>query len=829
MALPIDTHRDRLFAIGAAMLVALAAVFTDLVSGFDRWLYDAGQNQTERAPSPDVAVVAIDDASLGRIGPWPWPRTYHARLIDQLSAGGAKVIVDLLPLSVAEDARGLDEIRRLARVAENDLVLGSNTLLAQELQRSATLLDTDTQLANSIARSRRTVLAVESVAGAQPRIQTPPAGIKDKVWNSRLSLVPSVQDFRWPLSSMVRGATGLGHAQMRLDRDETLRTHDLLITGNGRVMPSVALTAAMAFQGRNVASLPLHVSSEQLRIGDQVIATDGPGRVRPQFYAALAAGRAPMFRTSYYEVLSGAMSASNFKDKIVFIGAVTPAVGPAAYTAVDTPVRRNLSQVETLAHVTGSLLSGHSIRHPLWADGVTALATLMVLAVLWWGLPRWTAVPRTMAAVFVVVAGLAAAHIALGRHGLWVPAGLPILTMVAGYLAIGTFHLLSRAAGHVQAAQQAEAQTAQSLRALADVLASQGHADAASAVAQQAARLGSRSVGVVPSTGADAVQREAAAATPLPPPDTLGRYKLEGEIGRGAMGAVFAARDPTIGRAVAIKTMALSREFQGEALEDARVRFFREAELAGRLQHRDIVTIYDAGEEGGLAYIAMERLNGHDLSEYVLPAQRLPVPVVLRVLARVAEALAYAHEVGVVHRDVKPANIVVDLDRDVVKVTDFGIASVVDAPGAGNAPLVGTTYFMSPEQLAGLPLDGRSDLYSLGVTLFQLLTGVLPLRSESLEGFLHAVMHEHAPDVRSLRPELPEALGNIVALALEKRPETRYANGRQLAADLRMVAELIEAHGLPAVVDPEVASESGDAVILSPELGASPQLFGRPA
>ena len=522
------------------------------------------------------------------------------------------------------------------------------------------------------------------------------------------------------------------------------------------------------------------------------------------------------------------MPASNFKGKVVFIGAVTPAVGPAVYTAFDTPVQRAMPEVEALAHITGSLLSGHSVRHPLWADGLTALGTLLVLALLWWGLPRWTAVPRTIATVLVAVVPLAAAHSALTRHGLWVPVALPMLMVLGGYLAIGIFHLLSRAAGQLQSVQQHDTQVSTALQSLAEQLDRDGHAAAAAAVAVQAARLKPHDDDL--GARADELQRQADTppeTTPMPP-TVLGRYQLEGELGRGAMGAVFAAHDPTIGRAVAIKTMALSAEFQGEALEDARARFFREAATAGRLQHPDIVTIYDAGEQDGLAYIAMERLPGKTLNDHVLPGQRLPVTLVLRIFARVADALAYAHAEGVVHRDVKPANVVIDLDRDFVKVTDFGIARIMGGVSSGPSTLMGTPYFMSPEQLAGLEVDGRSDLYSLGVSLFQVLTGVLPFRSENFSEFVHAVTHERAPDLRSLRPELPEALGNIVALALEKRPETRYAHGRQMAQDLRDVADHIDTQGLPALVDAGDTEDDPIIVQAAPDASAH-HLFGRPA
>lgn len=275
---------------------------------------------------------------------------------------------------------------------------------------------------------------------------------------------------------------------------------------------------------------------------------------------------------------------------------------------------------------------------------------------------------------------------------------------------------------------------------------------------------------------------------------TLGRYRIERALGRGSMGTVYLGHDPQIGRAIAIKTMALSREFEGSELTEARARFFREAEMAGRLQHRDIVTIFDAGEEQGLAFITMEYVTGQDLLRHTLPGELLPVPQVLRTLARVAQALAYAHTQGVVHRDVKPANVMIDPATDAVKVTDFGIASITDTCRTRTGLVLGTPSFMSPEQLAGRRADGRSDLYSLGVMLFQLLTGALPHRSDSMAQLLYLIANETAPDVRSLRPELPEALANVVALALEKRPEVRYADGRQMADDLLAVAQALDAH-----------------------------------
>ena len=279
-------------------------------------------------------------------------------------------------------------------------------------------------------------------------------------------------------------------------------------------------------------------------------------------------------------------------------------------------------------------------------------------------------------------------------------------------------------------------------------------------------------------------------------PVSLGRYRIERRLGQGSTGTVYLAHDPQYSRSVALKTIALAREFDGAELARARERFFREADMAGRLHHPDIVQIFDAGEDQGLAFIVMEYVPGRDLFRHTQPSRLLPVPVLLRTLARVAQALAYAHRQGVVHRDIKPANVMIGADT--VKITDFGIARINDAARTRTGLVLGTPSFMSPEQMAGARLDGRADLYSLGVMLFQLLTGALPHTAESMGRLMHQIANEPAPDVRTLRPDLPEALARVVARALEKPVERRYPDGAQLAAELLAVAELMEPGSAPS-------------------------------
>lgn len=279
-------------------------------------------------------------------------------------------------------------------------------------------------------------------------------------------------------------------------------------------------------------------------------------------------------------------------------------------------------------------------------------------------------------------------------------------------------------------------------------------------------------------------------------PDQLGRYVIEREIGRGAMAVVYQGRDPKINRVVAVKAIPLTREFDEDQLAEARLRFFREAETAGRLNHPGIVTVYDAGEDHDLAYIAMEYLNGEPLSEFTSSSTLLPASTVVELLARVADALAHAHRQNVVHRDIKPANIMFDAANDGLKITDFGIARLTDSGTTKTGIVLGTPSFMSPEQLEGRNVQGSSDLFLLGVSLYQLLTAQLPFRADSMTGLMFRIANEPHPPIRAIRPDLPGLLEAIVTRSLQKRADDRFQSGTELATALRSCGRLLKAQSL---------------------------------
>jgi eukaryotic-like serine/threonine-protein kinase len=271
-------------------------------------------------------------------------------------------------------------------------------------------------------------------------------------------------------------------------------------------------------------------------------------------------------------------------------------------------------------------------------------------------------------------------------------------------------------------------------------------------------------------------------------PPSIGRYQLLEPIGRGAMGNVYLGRDPLINRILALKAIDLSMGYDNPDCASTTESFLREASIAGSLSHPNIVTIFDVGESDGLAYIAMEYVRGHHLSEFAAADRLLPVDTVLDLIARAADALDYAHRRNVVHRDIKPANIMYDSLSNNVKITDFGIAKLIDANRTRTGIVLGTPAFMSPEQLEGKNVNGHTDLFALGVSLYQLLTGQLPFRGASMTNLMFVIANEPHQSVTSLRGDLPKRLDEIVDKALAKKPADRFESAAAMAASLRRAA-----------------------------------------
>ncbi len=268
----------------------------------------------------------------------------------------------------------------------------------------------------------------------------------------------------------------------------------------------------------------------------------------------------------------------------------------------------------------------------------------------------------------------------------------------------------------------------------------------------------------------------------------LGRYEIERELGRGAMGVVYLGRDPKISRTVAIKTLSF-RQFDSHLLSELKERFFREAEAAGRLSHPSIVTVYDVGEEPDLAFIAMDYAQGKPLSHYCKAGSLLALDRIHGIILKVAEALEYAHQQNIVHRDIKPGNIIYNPSNGGVKVTDFGIAKIVDDSKTKTGSVMGSPLYMSPEQLMGKKVSGSSDVYSLGATFYQLLTGTPPFDGDSLATLTYKIINQKHTAIKSLRADIPAATSRIVNKALQKDPEKRFDSAESMAQAIQKVMD----------------------------------------
>lgn len=274
----------------------------------------------------------------------------------------------------------------------------------------------------------------------------------------------------------------------------------------------------------------------------------------------------------------------------------------------------------------------------------------------------------------------------------------------------------------------------------------------------------------------------------------LGRYEIIKELGRGAMGVVYEAKDPLIDRIVAIKTINL-QDMKPHEKQEYESRFYQEARAAGGLSHPNIVTIHDLGESGGTAYIAMELLKGCELQNLLKNEQPLPVDQSLNIVIQVATGLAYAHEHGIVHRDIKPSNIMVLKDNQ-IKIADFGIARMTASLlSTETGKVMGSPLYMSPEQVLNHPIDARSDIFSLGTLLFQMLTGQVPFSGDNANSVMYQIVHEYPQKPSLINPKVPDALNAIVSKCLSKNQDDRYQNAEELANELQTCREMLQRTG----------------------------------
>jgi serine/threonine-protein kinase len=823
-------------------LVVFLLSGTDLLKSLERKAYDLGVRASSRAPSERVAVIAIDDTSIANIGRWPWPRDVHAQLIDRLAQAQAKVIGYTVFFSEPQIDPALPYINQLNELYGLLSPTGQEQLaeFGTVLKQAEDKLNTDRKLADSVTKAGNVVFPILFREG-QP-LGKPDKDLPDFIRKNALSVsqgdglppVPAASVDVSVLQQLGVPASAIGHLNSVPDVDGAIRTDPLVIGYFDQYYPALSLQIA-------ARSLNLSPGDIKIRLGERVtlgrlsIRTDSELQMLTYFYRSQD-GR-PFTVDSFYDVYSGKIPPEKYRDKIVLIGSTASGVGSVFATPVSTADAPTMAAVLMTAHAVSSILQEHFFVTPVWGAWVSFAALVLVAGYLIGVLPRLKA-GMAAAATAALLAALVGTHFVLMTTQLmWIQLMTACVLLVLGHLALTTRRFLLTERGKARS----DFESSESNRMLGLAFQGQGQLDMAfdkfkkcplddqlmdtlynlaldferkrqfnkaEAVFRYMAghnakfrdldqRL-NRAKAMAETVILGGAQGRTNASTLMRDGSTvekpmLGRYQVEKELGKGAMGVVYLGKDPKIGRVVAIKTMALSQEFEPDELDEVKTRFFREAETAGRLNHPNIVTIFDAGEEHDLAYIAMEFLKGKDLTPNVKPEGRLPLPVVMSIVSRVADALDYAHRQSVVHRDIKPANVMYDAETDTVKVTDFGIARITDSSKTKTGMVLGTPSYMSPEQLAGKKIEGQSDLFSLGVTLYQLCCGSLPFKGESMAQLMFKIANEQPIDPLSLNPTLSDCLVSIIHKALAKNKEERYRTGEEMARAIRECAAQLSA------------------------------------
>jgi CHASE2 domain-containing sensor protein/tRNA A-37 threonylcarbamoyl transferase component Bud32 len=828
-------QRSNLAAPGALLLilVTLMVLAGDRMSAIESTFYDFLQKQHTAIASERIILV---DTSSGDDNSLFWDMNRFEPVIEALNSAGAALIVPLEEPPANAQLPDLDQLATLAELEKRThtssgdgkqqfLTNQLNSFREQHRQReaiAAAVRDAGNIVLPIVARPTRQ--ALEDAKDECRRLAISPT---DDGMSGKTPWVREAAGTLMLPEIYCNSATNAGYANYWPDADGVVRHNHLLVKSGQRVFPSLALAVAQA--DRNNANLQLG-GAYSLQFDEHNIKT-GPGFTNLIRYYSRDDGQQAFRSVSVQDVASIEDAKSLFENNIVLVGDLTG----AATSQFKTPFGDMIPMPILVATSLSNLLQMDFVSRPYWLSSAELVVLLVIGIVILLSAPNMS-VNRAITVMLILAAMLLAIEaFVLMTYGIWLQLVTATLFSVLGIISIQalTPRLRVTAQSDTPAATTEEAEsnlhpedeldlkfsvlrqqppTEETKKSLYDVAMKHGkqrefakaervlsYIDSIDTeyrdVRKKLKKLSgarerkssessksSKSSETGNKTGQD-ISNESSPTTSGN--KTLGRYIIEEVLGRGAMATVYLGRDPKINRKVAIKSIALAEEFSDDDLEAAKSQFIREAESAGRLNHPNIITIYDTGEDGNVAYLAMEYFHGKALNCFTQSDTLLPPKWVFELTARAAEALHYAHGQGVVHRDIKPANLMYDAASDQFKITDFGIARLTDTSRTKTGIILGTPSYMSPEQLSASAVTGSSDLYSLGITMYQLLTGTTPFRSDSIPKLMDKIMNGQHTPVSSIRNDLPPDIDAVLDKMLAKKPEDRYQNGRAMALALR--------------------------------------------
>ena len=779
---------------------------------------------------PKIAIVNIDEKSIEQLGPWPWPRHLIADMITILKNNGARLIgLDLL-FSSKEPSEGLKEVQKLYQDALNHNDGQQETWLLNALKEAEERLDNDRILSQTVKDAGNVIMPV---SGSFGRYDTELVIPEDSFIQKHLPNIKINSDSFLPVNQLItpfpelfESSLGLGHTNLYPVELMKGQVHLLFINYRGHLVPSMPLRLTLDYLNK----LPeeIFVQGEGIKLTDSVIPA-----LKGEIFIRFMGGRRSFPYYSFSDILKVKKVPAVFEDKIVLIGYTAD-----GSSAVNTPVDAQMPRVELMANIIENLMSGRYLQRPgylIYLEGLILLLLSLFASV---AIPRLSIINRIGFTMGLIILAVFIGIVFFLGLNLWFKAIYISLSLITIYVvfSIKDFIIKQKTLGRTSK------ESIETNRMLGLSLQSQGLLDLAFekfrkcplddamkdviynlGLDYERKRMVNKAVSVyeyisekdptyrslnerIPKlrklisplslVGQEGKKQDGKimVSEDLGVKPTVGRYEILDELGQGAMGIVYKAKDPRINRLLAIKTIRFADEFEEEKLTDVKGRFLREAEIAGKLSHRSIVAIYDVGEDYDLTYMAMEFLEGENLQKYCRKGNLLPLRKILYIVGETATALNYAHSQGVIHRDVKPANVML-LNDGKIKVTDFGIAKAVSSSETKSGIILGTPNYMSPEQINGQKIDGRSDIFSLGVVFFELLTGQLPFHGKTLTNLFYQITQVKHPSPREINPKVPKPCEQIIDKVLSKKPENRFQDADEFAKYLRLlINKLDEAH-----------------------------------
>lgn len=810
----------------------------DFLDGLELKYYDVRMKLRGDYEAPsDIVIVDIDNDSIEKLGRWPWSRSLVAQGVEKISAADPKIIGLNLILSEPEQNNGLKEIRGLENLFT--LTLKGETgkdgqRFIDAMESSVKRLDNDKQLKDAIQSSGKVMLPAffkdSAVIGEGFADEDNPLSTQSI---QNVSIPPGMDcpragEISLPIPEFFQVAQGIGHINYGADMDGTVRKERLVYEYQGLYVPSYPLRLAAAYLG-----VPINRVKAELGFSMSLGSREIPLTRFSEFLISFKGKRGAFKRYSFFDVINDKVPTAIFKNKIVL---VSPSASGIMNPLI-TPADISMPMGEFSANTIWAILNENYIREPAWASLTELLLIVILGLMITFVFPRIKAMASSLTffgLLFVLIFGATYLFVA---QGIWIQVTYPILLLVAGYTGLISIRFFITEAGK----EKVEGESAETNRMLGVSFQEQGMLDMAFDKFRRVP-MDSQMMGVLYNLAQDYERKrqlnkaasvyeymaeydekykdivdrkkkltlasetmvfgdgflgggssgEGLELTGTGTRPTLGRYEIIKQLGKGAMGVVYLGQDPRINRTTAIKTVRFSDDFEPEEAQKMSETFFREAESAGTLSHPNIVTIYDAGTEKDMAYIAMEYLEGKDLDQFTKPDHLLPMRKVIDYVADIADGLDYAHEKGIIHRDIKPANIML-LNSGIIKITDFGIARISASSQTMTGVIKGTPHYMSPEQFSGKKVDGRSDIFSLGTMMYRLLTGQLPFHGENPAALMHSILNEPPPDPRTLNPKIIKPLVLILNKALEKDREKRYSRAKIMAGHLRELGRKIDA------------------------------------